>query len=208
MILNSLMVVHKTNQGIIGAMEHAKGDIIGRVGNFADIFSPKIDKLKELKLVLDIVLIVFNVVASLMWNLVAKAIVPVGGRNLLDAGKDFTNSMMTSSFTLTKDIAKDKTDVLGTQNDLSDMATNLINDWEDMMSASNEAIFGGHVNASKLALMIQGGQVLGKKGDYTDALNQPPDQKTVSNNMEQALWAAMMPWAWQRSTNGAWPVVM
>jgi hypothetical protein len=109
-----MMVVHKTNQGLVGAMEHAKGDIVGRVGDFASVFSPKIDTLKELKLVLDIVLIAFSVVASLMWNLVAKALVPVAGKNLLDATKDFTNSMTTSSTTLTKNLAKGKTDALGT----------------------------------------------------------------------------------------------
>jgi hypothetical protein len=43
-----------------------------------------INTLKELKLILDIVLIAFNIVASLIWNLVAKALVPAAGRNLLN----------------------------------------------------------------------------------------------------------------------------
>jgi hypothetical protein len=88
------------------------------------------------------------------------------------------------------------------------MATNLINSWEDMIGEANAGIFGGHRNASVLAKIIQDAQVLGTKGDHTDALNKAPDAKAVSNNIEQMLWAAMMPWAWQRSMNGAWPVVM
>jgi hypothetical protein len=101
--------------------------------------------------------------------------------------------MITSSITLTKDLVKDKTDRLGTQNDLSDIATNLIRSYEDMIGEANAGIFRSHGNASALATIIQEGQVLGTKGDYTDTLNKAPDAKTVSNNMELVLRAAMLP---------------
>lgn len=91
------------------------------------------------------------------------------------------------------------TDALGTQNDLSDMATNLIENWEKLILAANQDIFGGYGNSSKLATMMDQGSLLGL---------QPLTQQQVTDNLEKALWATMMPWAWQRATDGANPVIM
>ena len=128
---------------------------------------------------------------------VAKAIVPAAFKNILDASKDFTNSMVSSGITMGKDVAKDKTDKLGTQNSLSDMATNLIETWRELVVEANKGIFGGHANSSTLAMMIDKGQVINIAGG--------PSQQDIETNLEQTLWATMMPWAWQRSTEGYYP---
>lgn len=65
-----MVAVRNANQGMYDDMEVAKTNIIGRVGVFSDTFSPKIDELKELKIILDVVLITFNILASGLWNLV------------------------------------------------------------------------------------------------------------------------------------------
>ena len=64
-----MVAVRNANQAIYDDMEIAKTNIIGRVGVFSDTFSPKIDELKALKIILDIVLITFNIAASALWNL-------------------------------------------------------------------------------------------------------------------------------------------
>lgn len=108
--------------------------------------------------------------------------------------------MVSSGITTGKDVAKDRQDKLGTQNSLSDMATNLIEAWRALVVSANQGIFGGHANASTLALMIDKGEVIGIPGG--------PSQQDIEANLEQVLWATMMPWAWQRSTQGIWPVIL
>jgi TRAP-type C4-dicarboxylate transport system permease small subunit len=73
-------------------LKKTKGDIVGRVGVFSDTFSPKIDKTKALKIILDIIGIGFSIIAAPGWNLVAKTIVPKAGHDALGAVKDFRNN--------------------------------------------------------------------------------------------------------------------
>lgn len=67
-ILNSLVEVHNLNQGIKDEMMAMLSNTTDRIGTFSSIFSPVEDKLKDLKIFLDIISLGFAVAAAPIWN--------------------------------------------------------------------------------------------------------------------------------------------
>lgn len=67
-ILNSLVEVHNLNQGIKAEMMAMLSNTTDRIGTFSSTFSPVEDKLKDLKIFLDIISLGFAVAAAPIWN--------------------------------------------------------------------------------------------------------------------------------------------
>lgn len=67
-ILNSLVEVHNLNQGIKDEMMAMLSNTTDRIGTFSSTFSPVEDKLKGLKILLDIIGLSFAVAAAPVWN--------------------------------------------------------------------------------------------------------------------------------------------
>jgi hypothetical protein len=67
-VLNSMVAIHKMNQGTYDNLEAAKTTMIGRVGAFTKAFSPSIDELKPFKILLDVIGMSFVLAGSPIWN--------------------------------------------------------------------------------------------------------------------------------------------
>ncbi|RDL39921.1 uncharacterized protein BP5553_04261 [Venustampulla echinocandica] len=202
-ILNSMATIHRVHQGTYDALEAAKVNIIGRVGEFAKVFSPRIDELRALKIFLDVIGMGFALAAAPVWNSALKVGWLASNGNTLGTLKDSVNGMVSNGLTLGKDVATQANSALGAQNSLSNRITILINAWKQKVADTNAMMFSGsndHSGMQLLLNMMDEGKLL----DYTDIVK----TSLAGPIIERILWAIMIPWAWSMSNAGIYPFIM
>lgn len=217
-ILNSLVEVHNLNQGIKDEMMTMLSNVTDRIGTFSSTFSPVEDKLKDLKILLDIIGLGFAVAAAPIWNagtfflfitqkictkfviVLRKAMSP----ETLGTVKDTVNGLVSNGISLGKDAATLAGSAIKTQNSLSEKADLIVGAWVQLHNAANVALFQGsdyETSGAPLFNMINNGAML----DYSTTAD---NRETRSATIQKSLWATLLPIAWGMSNKDLYPFIM
>ncbi|WKT51246.1 hypothetical protein QSH57_016216 [Fusarium oxysporum f. sp. vasinfectum] len=156
----------------------------------------------SVKLLLDIIGLGFSLAVSPMWNSALKGMPYFKANpNTLATVKDWVNPMVTNSITIAKDTLKDDS-ALSAENSISTRLNAIVTIWQAEIVSMNEQLFNGSKeNTDLLFTAITDGQMLETK-------HQDIGVDAIQAFVSKALFAELVPLAWQLSSSELGPVVI
>ncbi|SCV50154.1 uncharacterized protein FFFS_09366 [Fusarium fujikuroi] len=200
--INSMESIYRVHFNFWDALDRAQNDINAQVGELSSTFAPIKSSDFSVKLLLDIIGLGFSLAVSPMWNSALKGMPYFKANpNTLATVKDWVNPMVTNSITIAKDTLKDDS-ALSAENSISTRLNAIVTVWQAEIVSMNEQLFNGSKeNTDLLFTAITDGQMLETK-------HQDLGVDAIQALVSKALFAELVPLAWQLSSSELGPVVI
>ncbi|KAJ0152877.1 Berberine bridge enzyme-like 21 [Fusarium oxysporum f. sp. albedinis] len=200
--INSMESIYRVHFNFWDALDRAQNDINAQVGEVSSTFAPIKSSDFSVKLLLDIIGLGFSLAVSPMWNSALKGMPYFKANpNTLATVKDWVNPMVTNSITIAKDTLKDDS-ALSAENSISTRLNAIVTIWQAEIVSMNEQLFNGSKeNTDLLFTAITDGQMLETK-------HQDIGVDAIQAFVSKALFAELVPLAWQLSSSELGPVVI
>lgn len=103
--MNSMVGLHVQFQNFYQGLKNALNFMNGEVGHFAEVFAPQFDPMKNDKILIDVMQLLFAVVSAGAFNSWFKNLQYFSGKNAntLGVSKDTTNAAVAASLNILKD---------------------------------------------------------------------------------------------------------
>lgn len=183
--------LHIQFENYFHGLQNALNFMNGEVGTFASVFAPQFDPLKDDKILLDCINLLFAITSAGAFNSWFKNIPYFRGQNAntLGISKDTTNAAVAATINIIKD-SSSALDKLKVQNSLASFLSETVQSWIDSAQTMAKHVF------EEDALLGYYSFVNAKTWD-PNAKVTPLD---VTHDVQQSLYAYMMPIGWKLAT--------